>query len=544
VWADLLARGPNPSYQSMSTNHQPAVLGDTRLTAARFASLAGRVTTTDERPRLPVRTPITDDPVGAVPRCEPDDVAAAVARAREVQTGWADRPVAQRAAVLERFGDLVAQRREELLDVIQVETGKARHHAAEELLDVPATCSYYAQRGPGVLADEERGGAVPFTTDARVTADPLGVVGVIAPWNYPMTLSMTDAIPALLAGNAVVCKPDERTPFVALVLAALLEEAGLPPGAFGVVTGEGGTVGPALIDRVDYVAFTGGTETGRAVAERAGRNLIGCSLELGGKNPMVVLDDADVDRAARGAVMGVFANAGQLCLAPERIYVDEGRYEAFLDAFVGRTRTLDLGASVGYGHDVGSLIDADHRDRVAAAVEGAVADGASLLSGGRERPEAGPFCYEPTILTDVEPDAAIACEETFGPVVAVVPVSDGGEAIERANDSPYGLNASVWTGDLDRGRSVAREIDCGTVCVNDPFLVGWAALDAPMGGMGDSGVGRRHGPEGIRRFVAQQTIAASRVGPFDVLARFPNAVTTRAAVAAVGVQRRLRRWFR
>jgi len=528
----------------MSTTHQPAVLGDTRLTAARLASLAGRVTTTDERPRLPVLTPITDDPVGAVPSCEPADIAAAVDRAREVQRGWADRPVGERAAVLERFGDLVTEHRAELLDVIQVETGKARHHAAEELLDVPATCSYYAQRGPGALADEERDGAVPFATEARVTADPLGVVGVIAPWNYPMTLSMTDAIPALLAGNAVVCKPDERTPFVALVLAALLEEAGLPPGACGVVTGEGATVGPALIDRVDYVAFTGGTETGRTVAEQAGRNLIGCSLELGGKNPMVVLADADVDRAARGAVMGAFANAGQLCLAPERIYVEEGRYEAFLDAFVGRTRALDIGAAVGYGHDVGSLIDGDHRDRVDEAVEGAVADGASLLAGGRARPDAGPFCYEPTILTDVDPDAAITCEETFGPVVAVLPVSDEGEAVERANNSPYGLNASVWTGDLDRGRSVAREIDCGTVCVNDPYLVGWGAIDAPMGGVGDSGVGRRHGPEGVRRFVDQRTIAASRVGPFDVLTRFPNALTTRAAVAAVGVQRRLRRWFR
>jgi len=377
-----------------------------------------------------------------------------------------------------------------------------------------------------------------------VTYEPLGVVGVISPWNYPLTLSMVDAVPALLAGNAVVCKPDGRTPFIALALAELLEEAGLPPDLFQVVTGEGATVGPALIDRVDYVAFTGGTETGRTVAEQAGRNLIECSLELGGKNPMVVLDDADVEKAARGAVAGAFANAGQLCLSAERIYVHEDRYEAFLDAFVGRTRSLELGVSFEYGPDVGSLIDADHRDSVHAAVEGAVEAGASLVSGGRTRPDVGPFCYEPTILTDVDPDSSLACDETFGPVVSVTPVPDAEVAVERANDSPYGLNASVWTGDLDRGRSVAREIDAGTVCVNDAFLIGWAAVDAPMGGVGDSGLGRRHGPEGIRRFTDAKTIATSRVGPLDMLSWSPKGLTARLAVGMSGIQRRLARWFR
>jgi len=528
----------------MSRRFQPAVLDETRFSPPRLETLADRVATTDDRPTLAVRTPVTDDPVGAVPRCTEEDVAAAVERAREGGSAWADRPIEERAATLERFADLVTDRRAELLDVVQLETGKARHHALEELLDVPATCSYYADTGPSALAAADRSGAIPLATDARVTADPVGVVGVISPWNYPLTLSMTDAIPALLAGNAVVCKPDERTPFVALALAELLEEAGLPSGVFAVVTGEGATVGPALIDRVDYVAFTGGTETGRAVAERAGRNLIDCSLELGGKNPMVVLDDADVDAAARGAVMGAFANAGQLCLAPERIYVQESQYEAFLDAFVGRTRALDVGVGFEYGPDVGSLIDADHRDSVAAAVDDAVGEGASLVSGGRRRPDAGPFCYEPTVLTDVDRDDTIACEETFGPVVAVTPVPSEAAAIERANDSPYGLNASVWSGDRDRGRRVAREIDCGTVCVNDPYVVGWAAVDAPMGGVGDSGVGRRHGAEGIRRFVEQRTVATSRVGPFDVLTQYPNALTARAAVTLTALQRRLLGWFR
>jgi succinate-semialdehyde dehydrogenase/glutarate-semialdehyde dehydrogenase len=514
---------------------------DTRLSSADLEDLASRVTTGEDRPTLAVQTPITTDAIGSVPACTEEDVAETVASARAAQSSWATTPIAERAAVLERVADLVAERREWLLDLVQLETGKARIDALEELLDVSMTCTYYAQEGPAAIGDDERSGAVPLVTDATVTRNPVGVVGVISPWNYPLTLSMTDAIPALLAGNAVVCKPDERTPYVALALADLFEEAGLPEGVFRIVTGEGATVGPALIDAVDYVAFTGGTETGRSVAERAGRNLIDCSLELGGKNPLLVLEDADVETAARGAVEGAFANAGQLCLAPERIYVHEDRYDAFLDAFVGETRDLTLGHAFDYGPDVGSLIDEAHRDSVDEYVSEAVEDGASLLTGGRPRPDVGPCWYEPTVLTDVEPDATVACEETFGPVVSVFPVADVEEAIERANDTDYGLNASVWTTDRDRGREVAREIECGTVCVNDPYTVGWAAVDAPMGGLGDSGLGRRHGPEGIQRFVESRTIATSRIGPLGAIPGVSNRWTARLLTGMTGVQRRLER---
>ncbi|ELZ08429.1 succinic semialdehyde dehydrogenase [Halovivax asiaticus JCM 14624] len=534
----------------MTSSMGSTPVSDTGLSPARFERLAecvggstGRADGSTEHQSIAVRTPISDEAIGTIPAYESADVAAAVERARRAQSSWAAMPVEDRAAVIERFGDLVAANRDELLDIVQLETGKARHHALEEVVDVPLTCSYYASAGPGAIADDRRSAPIPLASSATVTRDPVGVVGVISPWNYPLTLSMTDAIPALLAGNAVVCKPDAKTPYIALALSELLEEAGLPADVFQIVTGEGATVGPALIDAVDYVAFTGSTETGRIVAEQAGRNLIDCSLELGGKNPMIVLGDADVGTAARGAVKGAFTNAGQLCLAPERIYVDERRYEAFLDAFVGATRRLSMGLAFDYGPDVGSLIDETHLESVRGHVEDAVEDGASVVSGGRSRPDVGPFCYEPTILTDVDPDDRVACEETFGPVVSVTPVTGADEAIELANDTEYGLNASVWTGDRARGRDVARKIDCGTVCVNDPYTIGWGSVDAPMGGFGDSGLGRRHGPEGITRFTEARTIATSRVGPLDAPPGVPTWLFARAFTGLSAVQRRLTRWL-
>ena len=538
----------------MSSTNPPTALADApHLSTRRLDDLTERVrrassTTSRDAPgesdALDVFAPATTERIGSVPACDGDDVDAAVERARAAQDEWAETPETERAAVIDRFGDLVTDHREELLDVLQLETGKSRRTAVEELFDVPTGCTYLADEAPDALAEDRRQGAFPGLATATVTYDPVGVVGVISPWNYPLTLSMADALPALAAGNAVVCKPDEKTPYGALLLSELLEVAGLPDDLFQVVTGEGATVGPALIDAVDYVAFTGSTETGRTVAERAGRNLIDCSLELGGNNPLVVLGDADVDEAARGAVDACFSNAGQLCLSAERMYVEESAYEPFLAAFVRETEDLTLGTGYDYDADLGSLIDADQLARVRSHVDEAREDGATVETGGRHRPDVAPYCYEPTVLTGVEPDATVACEETFGPVVVVTPVPDAAAAVEAANDSPYGLNASVWTADRERGAAVAREIDCGTVNVNDGFIATWGAVDAPMGGFGDSGLGRRHGPEGIRRYTESRTVGVSRVGPLGFPERIPTDWFVRGAFAATALGRKASRGVR
>lgn len=523
---------------ALETDSQPDILAATGVSSHRLTALAERVDAA-EGETIDVRAPATDAVIGTIPNCDAADVERAVDRARETQSSWAATPAEERCEIIGRFGDLVLDHREELLDLLQLETGKSRRHAVEEVVDVALACSYYADRGAGALAEERRRGVFPLVTTARVTYEPVGVVGAISPWNYPLTLSVTDVLPALVAGNAVALKPDEKTPYTALALADLLERAGLPDGCFEIVTGRGPAVGPALIDRVDYVSFTGSTETGRLVAERAGRNLIGTSLELGGKNPLVVLDDADVEEAARGAVQACFTNAGQLCLSAERLYVLESVADEFLEAFVAATRELTLGTGFDFEDDVGSLIDGDQLARVERHVEDARERGATVLIGGERRPDVGPFCYEPTILTDLEPEATAACEETFGPVVSVESVPNVATAVRKANDSEYGLNASVWTGNRKRGAAVAREIDCGTVCVNDAYISGWAAVDAPMGGFGDSGLGRRHGPEGIERYLESRTIATSRIGPLDAPPRVPTAWYARGMFALARLQQRL-----
>jgi len=356
---------------------------------------------------------------------------------------------------------------------------------------------------------------LPGLSTARVHYNPVGVVGVIAPWNYPLTLAIGDAIPALLAGNSVVLKPAGETPYTALATVSLLREAGLPHDAFQVVTGDGATLGDPLIENVNYVSFTGSTAVGRQIAAKAGEELVDCSLELGGKNPVYVRPDVDVDTAVERTIGACFSNAGQLCISGERLYVHEDVYDEFKPRFVDAVGDLDLGTEYEYGVAIGSLISESQLEVVQRHVADARDRGATVEAGGRARADVGPYFYAPTVLTDLPADATVACEETFGPVVGMESVESDVEAIRKANDTHYGLHASVLSADVDRARAVAREIDAGTVAVNDGYITSWAAHDAPMGGMKESGLGRRHGPEGVKRFAEQQTVSTSRFLPFD-----------------------------
>ncbi|MER6071894.1 succinic semialdehyde dehydrogenase [Streptomyces sp. NPDC001817] len=458
-------------------------------------------------------TPFTGEKLADLPESTPEDVQQAFEAARAAQAVWEKTPVRQRAAVLLRFHDLVLQRQAEVLDLIQLETGKARLHAHEEVQAVAVAARHYGRKAPAYLRSKRHTGAVPTLTKVTELRHPRGVVGQIAPWNYPLELSVGDALPAFVAGNAVVMKPDTETCLTALWARDLLIEAGLPEGVFQVVLGEGPVVGPELVRHADYVSFTGSTRTGREVAQGAAARLVGVSLELGGKNAMLVLDDADIEKAAAGAVRACFSSAGQLCISIERLYVHESVADAFLERFAARTRAMRLGNSLAYGADMGSLVGERQLKTVERHVEEAVAKGAKVLAGGVARPDIGPYFFEPTILDGVEDSMSVCEEETFGPVVSIYRFKTDDEAIERANATPYGLNSSVWTKSPARGRDVAARLRTGTVNVNEGYAPAYGSVQSPMGGMKDSGLGRRHGSEGILKYTEAQTVAQQRLLP-------------------------------
>jgi acyl-CoA reductase-like NAD-dependent aldehyde dehydrogenase len=436
---------------------------------------------------------------------------------------------------------MVLERQDDLMDLMQLETGKARRDAFEEVGDVANNARYYAFRAGSHLMRQRRPGAIPLLTHTERWLHPYGIVAVITPWNYPFTLVASESLPALLAGNAVILKPSERTPLTALRAAHLFLEAGFPDGLFQVLTGWGEEIGPALIGRVDYVAFTGSTRVGREIARMAAERLIPASLELGGKNPMLVLNDAPLKRCVEGAVQGCFSNAGQLCVSFERLYVQRGIYQAFVEDFVARTRELTLGAAFDFSADIGSLVSRDQLDKTVRHVEDALSKGARVLAGGRPRPDIGPYFFEPTILTDVAPGMLLFDEETFGPVVSIYGFEDVEKAVTTANASTYGLNASIWTNSTSRGRRIASRIECGSVSVIDTYAATWGSVGSPIGGMKSSGIGRRHGPEGLLRYTESQTIAVQRV--LGVGARFGDKADLyrRLATAGLRVLRRLGR---
>ena len=487
---------------------QPRVV-EPRLSPARISALTSRVFASSGKTITSI-APATGEPLAQVPASTEDDVAAAFQRARKAQADWSQVPLKERTDLLLRLHDLVLDRQQDILDIVQAESGKARKHAFEEVCDVALTARYYARTATQHLLPTARAGLFPMLTSTTEIRHPKGVVGFIVPWNYPLTLAITDALPALVAGNAIVVKPDVKTNLSALVGAELLADVGLPADLWQVVVGDGPTIGSAMIEQSDFLCFTGSTAVGREVAKRCGERLIGCTLELGGKNAMLVLDDANLDVAAEGAVRGSFSNAGQLCESMERLYVAEPVYDSFVKRFVERVNAMRLEATFDFGPDMGSLINEKQLETTARHVEDAVDKGARVLAGGRRRPDLGPYFFEPTVLEGVKPGMQCFAEETFGPVVSIYKVANDEEAIARATDTDFGLNAAVYSRDVARARAVAQRLRAGTVNINEAYAAAWGSLDAPLGGFADSGLGRRHGAEGLLKYTEPQTIAVQR----------------------------------
>lgn len=473
------------------------------------AALTARILSTSGE-SVATRSPLDGAPLAHVPQSSDADVREAFARARRAQTAWSRTSLEHRQQVLLRLHDLVLDRQDEICDLIVLESGKARKDAFDETLHIALTARYYGRTLRQHLGSSRVPGVFPVLTRVDVNHLAKGVVGIISPWNYPFTMALCDGIAALAAGNGVVAKPDSQTTLTALLAARLLTEAGFPSDLWQVVAGPGTRVGGAIIDQADYVSFTGSTATGRKVAAQAAERLIGCSLELGGKNPMLVLRDADVEKAAEGATRAAFSNAGQLCVSIERMFVADQVYDRFVDRFVSRTQAMTLGATLAWGNDMGSLISQAQLDTVTAHVEDAVAKGATVLAGGKARPDLGPFYFEPTILEGVTPEMTVFGNETFGPVVSLYRFADESDAVARANDGEYGLNGSIYSQDGDRARALARRVTCGTVNVNEAFAATFATLAAPMGGMRESGMGRRQGAEGLLRYTETQSVATQR----------------------------------
>jgi len=463
------------------------------------------------RPTISVKSPTTGAPLAEYPVADREAVAAAVARARRAHAGWAALGFAERARILRQVRDKLVDEKDRICEVVSGETGKPYHDViTNELLFLCDAIGFWGKRAARYLSDERARPHLLKNKRAYVSYHPHPVVGIIGPWNFPFNLTIGEAIPALMAGSTVVIKPSEVTPGSALLGAELAEAAGLPSGVLQVVTGYGES-GQHLIDFADMICFTGSVATGRKVAERCGQLLKPVTLELGGKDPMIVLRDANLERASSACVYGGLVNAGQVCISVERVYVEEPVYDAFVQKVVDKVRQVRQGPPGVELVEVGAMTFRPQIDKVERHVEDAVAHGARVLLGGRRRTDLPGLYFEPTVLVDVNHDMDVMRDETFGPVIPIMRVRDEEEAIRLANDSRYGLDASVWTKDLARGARVARRVQSGAVCVND-VMVNFAVTEVPMGGWKESGVGHRHGPGGIRKFCAQQTVVIDRFG--------------------------------
>jgi succinate-semialdehyde dehydrogenase/glutarate-semialdehyde dehydrogenase len=462
-------------------------------------------------PCAPARELVSVDPstlqeLGRVPIATDAEIQQALAGARRAQPAWGALSFKGRARYILRAKALLLEKQDELCELLTREVGKPALEAlASEVLPVANLMDYFARKSGRLLADEQFTLSVFRNKKSRVQFFPLGVVGIISPWNYPFSIPMGEVVMGLMAGNAVLLKPSEFTPLAGLWIGELFRAAGLPENVLQILSGDGATGAVLAASAIDKIFFTGSVRTGRKIAEAAARRLMPCVLELGGKDAMIVCADAPFERTVNGALWGGFTNCGQACASVERLYVVEPIAERFIRALVEKTRALRVGREGQGQNDVGPLNNAKQLEVVTGQVNDAVAQGAKVLTGGRPLTTRPGYFFEPTILVNVTNSMRIMQEETFGPVLPIMVVKDEAEAVREANRSNYGLLASVWTRDSKRGRQIATQVEAGTVIIND-VLYTHGAAETPWFGVKESGLGVTHSRHGLREFVRMKHI--------------------------------------
>lgn len=476
-----------------------------------------------DRRRFQVKSPVDLRLLGEYGCDTPEEVAASIARARLAQPAWAAKTAVERAEVMRRARDLVLHYQDEIAATVMAETGKSLHDALSmELFSTLDLMSYYLKRAPKRLAPRKikLHGMMAFIKTLTLTYRPMGVVGVITPWNAPFVLSMNPSMQALLAGNAVVLKGSEVTPASAAWVGRIFQEAGVPEGVFQVVTGDGAT-GAALVEGgVNKISFTGSVPTGRKIGEACGRQLIPCTLELGGTDAMVVCDDADVEMAAEAALMGGCMNAGQVCIGTQRVLATPGIYDELVKRVAEKCARLRQGAQLGAEEDVGAVAWDRQLVIIERHVQDAVSKGARLLVGGQRNGDLKGLYFLPTVLADCTNDMLVMTEETFGPVVALQKVASEDEAMRFANGADCGLTGNVWSRDAEKAWRLAMRMEAGSVMIND-MAVTYGLPEAPFGGVKNSGVGRVNGEDGVRGYCQTVPVIANRFNPKKPPATYP-----------------------
>jgi acyl-CoA reductase-like NAD-dependent aldehyde dehydrogenase len=467
---------------------------------------------------IEIISPLTGSKLHEIQSHSAADVALMFQEGKEAQPQWNDMGAKARAQISQRLVDMVIENQEQLMDTLQSETGKSRGHAFEEVIGALAAISYYAKVSPKLLRRKKVRSGVPLLITAYTEPAAVGVVGIVTPWNYPLALTMMDVVPALLAGNAVVQKADNQTAKTVEMARDLAVAAGVPKVIWQVVHGDATVVGNAVTDNADYLAFTGSTATGKIVAQRAASRLIGYSLELGGKNPMLIMPGADLAEAAEMAIASAFGNAGQLCVAIERLYVPNHALKEFEAILKQQVESLKTGASREFDFDLGALSSKAQLERVSGFIERAKVEGARVVTGGHALPEIGPNFYAPTVLADIPHGAEILHKEVFGPLIALVGYSSLDEAVGLANATEYGLNAAI-VGEPKKALQLASKLMAGSVNINEGYRASMATMAAPMGGMKQSGMNRRSGPGGLLRFTENRTIGVANRLPIGLPSR-------------------------